>query len=180
MNKQRLFIKKIKSTKGFSLTETLTTLIIMSLVGIMITAGITTSARVYKEITEYNSAQMLYSNTITKLRDELIYAYSNSISCGSDNITFKHVKNGIETIKFIDEGDNKGICIGYGEGSTSFSPIVPYQNNTSLYNDWTVSYEDNGIIKISVSVYKSDGTELIKPVTYDIELFKWMKRYENE
>ena len=174
MNKLRLFIKKLNDKNGFSLTETLTTLIIMSMVGIMVTSGITTSSRVYKEITEYTNAQLMLSNTITAIQDELIYAIPDSISTKdsgetNDEISFKHVKNGVKTLKYVGEG-NKGICISYGEGSSTFYPLVSYQNKTSLYNTWTVNDKGNGIIEISVSVCKPDGTELVKVENYDIKM----------
>ena len=170
MKNHRIFFKKIYSKNGFSLTEVLTTIIIMSLFGIMVTTGIVTSARVYKEITEYSNAQLMLSNTITALHDELIYALPETLDIdGDDVISFEHVKTGIETIKFDTDGD-KGIYISYGEGSSAFYPLVSYQNKESLYNKWTVADKGNGIIEVSVVVCKSDGTELIKVKNYDIEL----------
>ena len=70
---------KIKSKNGFSLTETLTTLIIMSFVGIMITSGMATAMRVYKQVTEYARAQILYSTAYILINDDLIYADPTSV-----------------------------------------------------------------------------------------------------
>jgi len=167
-------VKKINNNNGFSLTETLSTLILMSLVGIMITTGIATSINVYKDITQYNNAQLLLSNTITALHDELIYALPDSLPdsiSDTNSITFEHVQNGKETIKFNDTNTNKGICVGYGEitsGTDEFYPLVAYQNSTDLYNNWTIAYS-NKIFTISVYVYKSDNTELIKVENYKIK-----------
>ena len=114
-------LRKLNNKNGFSLTETLTTMIIMSFVGIMVTTGILSSSRVYKQITEYANAQLMLSNTITALHDEIIYALPDSLPDSlpknSNEITFEHVKNGKETIKFLNTVDNKGICIRYGEDS---------------------------------------------------------------
>lgn len=172
--KHCILFRKLNSKIGFSLTETLSTMIIMSFVGIMVTTGIISASRAYKQITEHTNAQLMLSNTITALHDELIYALPDSLSGGtSDNsteITFEHVKNGTETIKFQSTDSDKGIYISYGEGSDAFYPIVSYQSSTSLYNDWKVSNEGDGVISVDVSVCKSDGTELIKVENYEIKL----------
>ena len=175
VNKHNILLKKLNSTHGFSLTETLSTLVIMSLVGIMVTSGIISSVRVYRQITEYNNAQLMLSNTITALHDELIYALPDSLSGASDEnskeLSFNHVKNGAETIKFQSaESSGKGIYIKYGEESDKFYPMVSYQSSTSLYNDWTVSDEGDGVLSVDVSVCKADGTELIKVEDYEIKL----------
>lgn len=169
-NKFKYIMNKIISSEGFSLTETISTLVVMSLVGIMITTGITTSARVYKQITEHTNAQLMLTNTITALHDELIYAMPDDpkpIITGNKQIRFKHVQNNIETIRFNDTEGNKGIYIGYGD-TPEYSPIVPYQNSTSLYNEWEIiSDEDRYLIKVWIC--RSDGTLLISPVTYEVQ-----------
>lgn len=165
------FFRKLNSKSGFSLTETLSTMIIMSFVGIMVTTGIISASRAYKQITEHTNAQLMLTNTITVLHDELIYALPDSINVTTNSITFEHVKNGKETIKFQNEANkDKGICISYGEGSTTFYPMVSYQNFTSLYNNWVVTNKGSGILSVTVSVCKSDGTELIKVENYEIKL----------
>ncbi len=170
-----IFFEKLNNDHGFSLTETLSTMIIMSFVGIMVTSGIMSATRAYKQITEHANAQLMLSTTITALHDELIYALPDSLSGGtsedSTEITFEHVKNGKETIRF-QGGDaaDKGIYISYGEGSTAFYPIVSYQSSTSLYNNWKVSDKGDGVLAVDVSVCKEDGTELIKIEDYEIKL----------
>lgn len=191
MKKHNILFKKLNSIYGFSLTETLTTMIIMSFVGIMITTGIMSSTRAYKQITEYTNAQLILSNTITALHDELIYALPDSLNVTGQTIKFEHIKNGIETITYKDEATvitessddssdesedtvttyNKGIYISYGNDSDAYYPIVSYQNSTSLYNDWTVTNKGNGVLSVSVSVYKADKTTpLIKVEGYEIKL----------
>ena len=174
VKEHNILLKKLNNAQGFSLTETLSTMIIMSLVGIMVTTGIMSATKAYKQITEYNNAQLMLSNTITALHDELIYALPDSLPEGtsekSNEISFEHVKNGRETIKFQNADGDKGIYISYGEGSDAFYPIVSYQSSTSLYNDWKVSNEGDGVISVDVSVCKSDGTELIKVENYEIKL----------
>lgn len=167
------FFRKLNRKSGFSLTETLSTMIIMSFVGIMVTTGIISASRAYKQITEHTNAQLMLSNTITALHDELIYALPDSLPDTLNKgtaISFEHVKNGNETIKFQSADDDKGIFISYGEGSSTFYPLVSYQSSTSLYNNWNVSNEGDGVLSIDVSVCKADGTELIKVENYEIKL----------
>lgn len=176
--KHNILFRKLNNENGFSLTETLSTMIIMSFVGIMVTTGIISASRAYKQITEHTNAQLMLSNTITALHDELIYALPDSLSGGTDDksgeITFEHIKNGEETIKFQTTEGNKGIYINYGGGSSTFYPLVSYQSSTSLYNKWSVKNEGNGVISIDVSVCKDDGTTngktLITVTNYEIKL----------
>ena len=173
MNNLYILYKKLNRKNGFSLTEVLTTMIIMSFVGIMVTSGILSSARVYKQITESSNAQLMLSNTITALQDEIIYAKPGSITVNEDNdtISFEHVTNEnvnnenvskyIETIKFFNpednsSGDKKGICISYGKDSVDFHPLISYQNATSLYNKWEILNIEDDAIEIAVYACKSD------------------------
>ena len=174
-SKYKCITEKINKNDGFSLTETLTTLVIMSFVGIMITTGLTTSIRVYKKVTEYNNAQLMLTNTITALHDELIYSVSDDsypVITGGNKITFNHIQKGIETIKFDSTEGNMGIYIGYEDDTTSgYSPLVSYQNSASLYNNWNI-VKDGNLFLISVSIYKSNGdgtTPLISVDNYKVK-----------
>ena len=174
-DRYKAMLHKLNSRRGFSLTETLATLVIMSLVGIMVTTGIATASKAYKQITEHANAQLMLSTTITALHDELIYALPDdpepTITGDSTIITFKHVENGAEIIKYLDTDGRKGICIGYGDSpeDTSLYPIVSYQNSASLYNNWKIEMKEEGHFSISVWICRSDGTELIRVDNYEIK-----------
>ena len=163
----RLYIeKKLKSKKGFSLTETLATLIIMSLVGIMITTGITTAVRVYKQVTEYARAQVLFSTAYTLINDELIYATkldTVEISADGKSITFQHVKNGKETLSSdATETDGTGIKISYktGDGTDSGAQnLVTYETQETLFTDWKLKPEKDNYFELEYFCVKRQGAE---------------------
>lgn len=149
---------KIKSKKGFSLTETLTTLIIMSLVGIMITVGLATATRVYKQVTEYARAQVLFSTAYTLINDELIYVDPDSVvpkDTESKTISFNNM-NKSEKVT-LNAKDTVGITISHG--SREEIPIVTYEEKENFHTEWeTIKFDtgsDSFIIK-NFSVVKDD------------------------
>ena len=166
-------LRKLNSNSGFTLTETLSTLLIMSLVGLMISAGIVTAVNVYRQVTEYSEAQVLLTNTLTVLEDELVYAEPDSIPdpISGGSITFSHVKDGNTKIaEVVKDGINKGICISYYKSGdwTEAEPLVTYEKNEDLYTDWNiknaVSQSDKTkIITIDLSV--KSGTDTIIEIT---------------
>ena len=150
--------KKLKSKKGFSLTETLATLVIMSLVGIMITTGITTAVRVYEQVTEYARAQVLFSTAYTLINDELIYAKPDTVEVSNDgkSITFQHIKNAKETLSSdATDTEGTGIKISYKTESgtgTGVQPLVTYETNETLYTDWKIKPPDKKTKKDEISI----------------------------
>ena len=64
-------VKCRRSRGGFTLAETLVDIVLMSLVGMIVTGGISMGARVYGEITERANAELLLSTTLMRMRDEL-------------------------------------------------------------------------------------------------------------
>ncbi len=166
--------RKLNSSKGFTLTETLTTIVIMSLVGIMVTAGIVTAVRVYNEVTEYANAQVLLTNTLTLLNDTLSYADPDTvpkdikIEDKVKSITFSHIKSGGVTVAADNSLSVKnGICISYG-GSTA-TPLVAYASNEEMYTDWDVSTSPDGKV-FTIKLYVKKGNEdIISIDNYRIE-----------
>ncbi len=172
---------KLNNKKGFTLTETLSTLVIMSLVGIMVTAGIVTAVGVYKEVTEYANAQVLMTNTITLLNDTLIYAdpitvepHETSSISFEDTATKKLI-----TISAENSGESKkGICISYGENNSDGKykdkePLINYVSNSDInvYTDWQIMPTSDGkafIINLLVRG-KSGDKEIARIDNYRIE-----------
>ena len=63
-----------RSRRGFTLTETLVTLLIVSLLSMAIAVGIGAAARVYKESVAMSESQLLASTLSKAMMDELRYA----------------------------------------------------------------------------------------------------------
>ena len=158
--------EKITDSRGFTLTETLSTIIIMSMVGIMVATGMATMARVHRQMTEYEEAQMLLVNTLTLLKDKLIYAKpdSETFSVESGTLTFEHASEGIIRLNTVSEGTG-GLAISYKKdgGFTAPQPLVGYQKKEDIFTDWNVTYDDDHF-DIDLSVKKKENASIIELV----------------
>ena len=83
--------RKLKSSKGFSLLETLVALIIVLLVASCVTIGISASNRVYKRSLFVSESDLLASTIDIALSDVLRYAYD--INCADDTNTVSSFSN---------------------------------------------------------------------------------------
>ena len=83
--------KKLKSSKGFSLLETLVALIIVLLVASCVTIGISASNRVYKRSLFVSESDLTASTIDIALSDVLRYAYN--INCADDTNTVASFSN---------------------------------------------------------------------------------------
>lgn len=80
----RTIIKRIRKNRaGFSLAETLITILILLMVSAIVAAALPTASTVYKKTVDAANAQVLLSTTMTILRDELNAA--KDITVPSDN-----------------------------------------------------------------------------------------------
>lgn len=172
---EKAHVRKLISRHGFTLTETLSTLVVMSLVGIMVTVGVTTAAKVYRQVTEYAEAQMLLSNTLTLIKNELIYAKPDSevrpMSFSDDNrtIVFEHVTNGVIKLSAVSETTG-GISISIEKDSafTTPQPLVGYQKKEDIFTDWKVTYDEtNKQFDIDLSVNKKENDSTVELVRID-------------
>ena len=83
--------RKLKSSKGFSLLETLVALIIVLLVASCVTIGISASNRVYKRSLFVSESDLIASTIDIALSDVLRYAYD--INCADDTNTVSSFSN---------------------------------------------------------------------------------------
>lgn len=104
--KQKL-LHKLNNRRGFSLTEMLATVLIMSFVGIIITTGAATVQRVYRKVVAHANAQTALTTTITLMKDQLAFADPKSIGDASvtgegfgnsQTIVFKNLNSGEQMI----------------------------------------------------------------------------------
>lgn len=66
--------RKLKNNRGFSLTELLVTIVIVSLLSMMIVTGVQTATSTYRKVTDKANAQVLLATCMTMLRNELTTA----------------------------------------------------------------------------------------------------------
>ena len=75
--------KKLLSRRGFTLAEVLMVVIILSLVGTIVMAGIPSAMRAYEKVVDGANAQLVLSTTVTSLRRELSLARDVKTSSGA-------------------------------------------------------------------------------------------------
>ena len=73
------FKKRIRDTRAFTMAEALTALIIVLLVASIVAAGIPVAARAYDRVIVASNAELMLSNTVTALRNELCMARDVSV-----------------------------------------------------------------------------------------------------
>ncbi len=159
----RKIVDKIINSKGFTLSETLITILILLMVFSIVAAGIPSALRALNGITDSSDAQLLLSNTMTRLRDEL--GKASELSNDGDALIYK---------------DSEGIScrIDCAESSVSSSPGIylhryDASNNEKnkyllvsdkkLYMTYSIDndYDQGGVLTISdLSVKKGTDTLL--------------------
>lgn len=71
--KNRL-LKKLRSRRGFSLSELLVTLILVGLITSAVAGGVSMVARSYSKVVDRADAEQLLATTLNKMQDELCFA----------------------------------------------------------------------------------------------------------
>ncbi len=82
--------QKLNNRKGFSLTELLVAILILSMVSSVVAGGIPVAKEAYEKVTLSANAQVMLSTTISSLRNELCTATDVTILDNANNI----IKNG--------------------------------------------------------------------------------------
>lgn len=119
--------KLIKSQDGFTLTELLATVVVVTLATTMVAAGIPSAIESYGKMVDSSNAQSLLSTTTTILRDEL--AMSTEVEMVDDAISYANDETGrmnTISIKASGEGiDHPGeIMISFdGAEATPLAPL---------------------------------------------------------
>ena len=143
---------------GFSLTELLVAVLILSMVSAVVAGGIPVAKNAYEKITVSANAQVMLSTTISALRNELgtasnvtiegsIIRYYNA-STGWSEITIGPAGKSNNTGE-TSESNNTGETILLKRSANSSRPLVPKAVGDEMlyvvYDKEKVSY-DNGII----------------------------------
>lgn len=112
-------IDRLKKRDGFTLSEMLMTVLIISLVILLLGGGVYVIKNAYDKVTAKAEAQTIASTAITKITDE--FRYATGIATGSDGkCKFFSEAKGC-TIWFENPGEDDGgkrgilICRGQGE-----------------------------------------------------------------
>ena len=90
-------IQKLFNNSGFTLAETLMTVMIVLLASSVIAAGIPAAANAYTKAVDAANAQVLLSTTVNALRSELSTAWGVDINASANEVTFYSSKTGAKT-----------------------------------------------------------------------------------
>lgn len=128
---------KIRNNKGFTLTETLLTVILVVLMSGAVAAGVSTVSRVIHKIQNKANAEVLLSTTLTLLSDDL----QNTESVESTDGTVQYLKireNGSSAWISIDnstsdlDSENAGIRKNYYTMTMDSNSGIPVYQDTGL------------------------------------------------
>ena len=104
------------SKGGFTLTELLMVILIMSMVMLLVAGGVSVARRVYLEMRYKADAQILMSTTVTAMNAELIKA--KDVETGSDDTACTFYSQGRNNkVQVVNNGDKGGVCLVI-EGTT--------------------------------------------------------------
>ena len=159
----RKFFKKLKKRSGFSLTELLVTVIILSLMSAVAAQGIASAYNVTYKNVDASNAQVLLSTAMTELRSEL--GYATDISVNGKTLTYSSSTTGNKSELSVDNGNI--VVKDYIE----YSGTIPRRNLVSakaatdtLGLDYdSVSYKDNTITFKNLKVIsKTNNNTLVQ------------------
>lgn len=148
---------KKRNSRGFTLSETLTTVLLLAIVFAGITGGIVAVSDAYQKITVRSEAQTLLSTTVTEISKELREAVN--ISSDDGKISFYSARRG-RYISIQNGTDTVGIVIReYSDGSETeteeirlLSEKTETSNLVSLIDPEKSIQLENGVIRFAVYV----------------------------
>lgn len=159
-------MKKIRSKKGMTLSETLIAVLLMSLVTLAITAGVTAGMRVYNRIKVKSEAQTLLSTNVAALSEYFENQYVISKPESSETADIRSFSEESNTVLHIYNNGKQGIYVAYLDGNTvnqdddkkaetdvDDQPLISDKSNTSgLYAKLSDVSSDGKIITFTVTV----------------------------
>lgn len=160
-------LNRLKNSKGFTLSETMASVLILILVITIIGGGVVVVKNAYQRITLKANAQTLMSTTITKVTDE--FEFAENITEGTDNPYFVSGNSKFK-IAFKNGTGNEGVLQSYKYGdNTKTTPLLSSKTMTDgLVPTITYSYNKD-LFTATVTVSKdgdpvSTQTFSVKPI----------------
>lgn len=169
-------MKKIRSQKGMTLSETLIAVLLMSLVTLAITAGVTAGMRVYNRIKVKSEAQTLLSTNVAALSEYFENQYVISKPESSETAAIRSFSEESNTVLRIYNNGKQGIYVAYLDGNTvnqddaekadenvDNQPLISDKSNTSgLYAKLSDVSTDGKITTFTVTVLDRNDKEAEK------------------
>ena len=154
-------LHKIKARSGFTLAETLLTVLILLLVSGIVATGIPVAKNVYDKTIVAANAQVLLSTAVTALKDELGTAWDVAIGEDGKSFTYFSADTGARTrvymdgntIKIQDYTEVDGLIITTDSGVGTPRPLI---SQKSMTDNLIVRYdaENSGLSGDTISINK--------------------------
>lgn len=148
-------IKKMRAKRGFSLAELMIVLLIMSIASIAIAVGISSAAKVYKEIRASSEANVLCGTLATELSETLRFATDISQS-GSDAV-----------FTYPRFGKNVSISTRDGRIYVGDNPVLSDGAYMQLTAEASASYAAS-LFTLNIKVFDYDGDTVLSELTLTI------------
>lgn len=141
--------RKLADDRGLTLVESLCTVVILILLGLMLNTGLNLAVKTYHDVTAGSETQLLLSTAVAALSDELRYA--RSVQVDGDRL---------KSYNSTSYGDNVTITYDTGQifvGGMRLLPAGAYRNGlyevTQLDIKYTAPY-----FTVSLKVAEAGGT----------------------
>lgn len=164
--------KNRRGSGGFSLSEVLVSILIVTLVSILLVSGMGTIMNTYHKSVNAANAQTLISTVITELRNELTYA--SDVSCSNDTISYRNSDGLLCTIANGSSGTAQagtaadtypGLCLTVGSTSKE---LVSSEASTVLACRISGVFVNSTASEITIgriAVFEAGKTN-VAPLTY--------------
>ena len=164
-HRNRIIMSKLNNDHGFSLTELLATIAIMSLVTLAIAAGSVTAVRVYKQVSIKANAQTLLATSITAMSDEFEHAVVDDAESEKTEKRAIKIDDDKKGCFFLSEKRGTEITISNKNTDGIYvesTPLVTKKTNTfDLYTEVSdISVDTTGnLIGYTISVRSASTAE---------------------
>ncbi|MDR0952414.1 MAG: type II secretion system GspH family protein [Oscillospiraceae bacterium] len=146
---------KLADRRGFTLSEMLVVLAIMSLVGAAIGVGITAAARAYRDVTDAAEALSLCGTISTELADELRFARDVKVVGGSGEDAEL-----VKTITSANYGPDAAVVVDEsGQLTLGGKPLLSQTVYMGMEAKLTLTYAD-GVFGVTITIHRPDESQL--------------------
>lgn len=125
--------RKLTDNRGLTLVESLCTVVILILLGLILNTGLNLAVKSYHDITADSETQLLLSTALSALSDELRYARSVQVDGGSR----------LKSYNSVNYGDSIAITYDSGQilaGGMRLLPAGAYRNGLYEVEQLDITY----------------------------------------
>ena len=173
--------KRLRSHKGFSLSELLVTLILVGLISAAVAGGVSMVARSYTKVVDRADAEHLLSTTLNKMQDELCFARVDLETPPANTVGWSFI-SGISGLRIRFDKSSSGANLGayiqfvvpnaatqntfYFTDENNKRMYVTYGNCSPVYNGAVFQgrFEISGLQVLSTKAGNPVLAELKEPV----------------